>query len=269
MHLKRRCFNEPSEVTYFRTLLKTTMNQIHVSSIAAGVALIFACGSSPAPTVQSDSPAIAERVAEPQQPATSADSKDLGDGLFAIITTRLGTITCKLDYQGSPMTVANFVALAEGKQHNTAKPDGTPYYDGTIFHRVIPGFMIQGGDPTGTGMGGPGYKFPDELDPSTELYKAGYLRGTMAMANAGPNTNGSQFFIMHNDYGLPHSYSIFGKAVSGLETIDAIASLPRDGRDKPNEEVSMKVTIKAVGKAAKAFDAVKVLQADKAKFIAK
>ena len=260
-------------MTYFRTFLKTTMNQIHVSSIAAGVALIFACGSSPATTVQQDRTPVQASVeaaaVQQEQPEVTGSDKPLDDGLYAIITTRLGTITCKLDYQGSPETVANFVALAEGKQHNTAKPDGTPYYDGTIFHRVIPGFMIQGGDPTGTGMGGPGYKFADELDPSTELFKAGYLRGTMAMANSGPNTNGSQFFIMHNDYSLPHNYSIFGKAISGLETIDAIAKQPRDGRDKPNEEVSMKVKIEAVGKAAKAFDAMKVLEANKSKFVTK
>lgn len=245
------------------------MNKIHIPTIFAGMALIVACGSTPATSELPDRTAVAERNAEPQKPAAPVDSKDLGDGLFAIITTRLGTVTCKLDHQGSPLTVANFVALAQGKRQNTAKPDGTPYYDGTIFHRVIPGFMIQGGDPTGTGMGGPGYKFPDELDPNTELSKAGYLRGTMAMANSGPNTNGSQFFIMHKDYGLPHNYSIFGKAVSGLETIDAIANLPRDGRDKPHEAVSMTVEIKAVGKEAQAFDAMKVLDDNKAKFIAR
>jgi cyclophilin family peptidyl-prolyl cis-trans isomerase len=89
----------------------------------------------------------------------------------------------------------------------------------------------------------------------------------MAMANRGPNTNGSQFFIMHKDYALPHSYSIFGKVISGIETVDAIANLPRDQRDKPNEEVSMKVKIEAVGKDSKSFDAMKVLQANKAQFI--
>ena len=249
------------------------MKTMQIPTILASMAFIFACGSSPATTIQQDPTPVQAAPEAPsvqqEQPEVAGSDKPLEDGLYAIITTRLGTITCKLDYQGSPVTVANFVGLAEGKQHNTAKPDGTPYYDGTIFHRVIPGFMIQGGDPTGTGMGGPGYKFSDELDPSTELFKAGYTRGTMAMANSGPNTNGSQFFIMHNDYSLPHNYSIFGKAISGLETIDAIAKLPRDGRDKPNEEVSMKVKIEAVGKAAKAFDAMKVLEANKTKFVTK
>jgi len=241
------------------------MNHIHASSIAACVALIFACGFSPATTELQDNSSAS--AAQPQTPPKAPAATPLGDGLYAVITTRLGTMTCKLDYQGAPMTVANFVALAEGKQHNSAKPDGTPYYDGLIFHRVIPGFMIQGGDPMGSGAGGPGYSFPDELDANTDLYKAGYQRGVMAMANRGPNTNGSQFFIMHKDYGLPHNYSIFGKVVSGIETVDAIANLPRNGSDKPNEAVSMKVKIQAVGKAAKAFDAVKVLQANKAKFI--
>jgi len=200
-----------------------------------------------------------------EQPRTKAPKKE--DGLYATITTRLGVITCKLDYESAPLTVANFVGLATGKLHNTAKPDGTPFYDGTIFHRVISGFMIQGGDPTGTGMGGPGYKFPDELDPNTAAAKAGYVRGTMAMANSGPNTNGSQFFIMHKDTGLPLSYSIFGKVVSGQETVDAIATVPRGANDKPNEAVSMTVKIEAVGKAAKAFDAIKVIEANKAKFV--
>ena len=184
------------------------MNHIHASSIAACVALIFACGFSPATTEQQDNSSSSTSAVEPQTPpkAAVATPASLGDGLYAVITTRLGTMTCKLDYQGAPMTVANFVALAEGKQHNSAKPDGTPYYDGLVFHRVIPGFMIQGGDPNGNGSGGPGYSFPDELDPNTDLFKAGYQRGVMAMANRGPNTNGSQFFIMHKDFGLDHKY---------------------------------------------------------------
>jgi peptidyl-prolyl cis-trans isomerase A (cyclophilin A) len=229
---------------------------------------LLACGAAPSTggdnTASAPQPAPkTEQATEPQKPATAADN---GEGLFAIITTSKGVIKCKLDYVGAPMTVANFVGLATGKQHNSAKPDGTPFYDGTIFHRVISGFMIQGGDPQGTGMGGPGYKFPDELDPNTESYKWGYARGVMAMANSGPNTNGSQFFIMHKDYGLPHSYSIFGKVVSGQETVDAIAAVAKGAQDRPTEEVKMTVKIEAVGKAAKAFDAMKVLEANKAKF---
>lgn len=223
---------------------------------------LAACTTAPG-TDQGD---VAATPVVEQQPTKAANNED---GLYATITTRLGVIRCKLDYENAPLTVASFVGLATGKQHNTAKPDGTPFYDGTIFHRVISGFMIQGGDPTGTGSGGPGYKFPDELDPNTPAAKAGYLGGTMAMANSGPNTNGSQFFIMHKDYGLPLSYSIFGKVVSGQETVDAIATVPRGANDKPNEAVSMTVKIEAVGKAAKAFDAIKVIEANKVKFVAR
>jgi peptidyl-prolyl cis-trans isomerase A (cyclophilin A) len=242
------------------------MNMLQNSVFAIALAgSLFACGAASGPGSEptASAPKTLPTVTNEQPtPGTGAE-----EGLFAIITTRLGVIKCQLDYQAAPVTVANFAALAQGKQHNTAKPDGTPFYDGTIFHRVISGFMIQGGDPTGTGMGGPGYKFADEFDPTSEIYKAGYARGTMAMANSGPNTNGSQFFIMHQNGSLPYSYSIFGKVVSGQEIVDAIASVPRSASDKPNEDVSMTVKIEAVGKAAKAFDAVKVLEANKAKFV--
>ncbi|MFW5853565.1 MAG: peptidylprolyl isomerase [Patescibacteria group bacterium] len=126
----------------------------------------------------------------------------------------------------APKTVENFIKLAsEG------------FYDGVIFHRVIDGFMIQGGDPTGTGRGGPGYTFADELNPETESYQKGYLKGTVAMANAGPNTNGSQFFIMVADYPLPNDYTIFGQVISGQEVADNISVLPTDEADKPLEDV--------------------------------
>lgn len=144
------------------------------------------------------------------------------------IETNKGEIVIELYENDAPNTVANFIKLAsEG------------FYNGVIFHRVISGFMIQGGDPTGTGSGGPGYKFADELDPNTESAKAGYKRGAVAMANAGPNTNGSQFFIMHADYPLPHNYTIFGKVVSGMEVVDAIASTETGTNDRPIEEVKM------------------------------
>lgn len=104
--------------------------------------------------------------------------------------------------------------------------------------------MIQGGDPTGTGSGGPGYKFADELNPATDSYKAGYVRGTVAMANSGPDTNGSQFFIMQKDTPLQHNYSIFGKVISGMDTVDAIAATPVNASDKPLTDVVMtKVTV--------------------------
>lgn len=149
------------------------------------------------------------------------------------IETTKGTIVFETYDADAPKTVGNFISLAN-----------KGFYNGLIFHRVIQGFMIQGGDPTGTGMGGPGYKFADELDPNTPSYKAGYVRGTVAMANSGPNTNGSQFFIMQKDTSLPHNYSIFGKVVSGLDVVDAIAGAQRDGNDKPLQDIKMtKVTV--------------------------
>ena len=144
------------------------------------------------------------------------------------IQTTKGTIVFETYDQDAPKTVDNFITLAN-----------KGFYNGIIFHRVIIGFMIQGGDPTGTGMGGPGYKFADELDPNTPSAKAGYVRGVVAMANSGPNTNGSQFFIMHKDTPLPHNYTIFGKVISGMDVVDAIAATPVDGNDKPLTKMVM------------------------------
>ncbi len=139
----------------------------------------------------------------------------------AVLTTTAGTITVALNASSTPITVNNFVYLAKAG-----------LYDNTIFHRVISGFMIQGGDPQGTGMGGPGYRFNDEQ------FTGEYKRGTIAMANAGPNTNGSQFFIMHADYALPKNYVIFGSVTKGLEVVDAIAT----AATKPGGEGSTPVT---------------------------
>jgi cyclophilin family peptidyl-prolyl cis-trans isomerase len=151
------------------------------------------------------------------------------------VETTKGTIVFETYDVDAPKTVENFLTLAN-----------KGFYDGLIFHRIIPGFMIQGGDPTGTGMGGPGYKFADELNSSTPSYKAGYVRGTVAMANSGPDTNGSQFFIMQADNPLPHSYSIFGKVISGMDVVDAIAKAERNSSDKPLVDIKMtKVTVKA------------------------
>lgn len=146
---------------------------------------------------------------------------DLSTTYTAKVQTNHGVITLELLPERSPQTVNNFVFLArEG------------FYDGVIFHRVIKGFMIQGGDPTGTGTGGPGYKFRDELEGNGT-----YSRGTVAMANSGPNTNGSQFFIMHKDGGLPHSYTIFGQVTDGIEVVDSIAESETDRSDRPQSEV--------------------------------
>lgn len=149
------------------------------------------------------------------------------------IKTNFGDIKFKTYDTDAPKTVENFLTLSQ-----------KGFYDGLIFHRVIDGFMIQGGDPSGTGAGGPGYQFADELNPDTESYKNGYRVGVVAMANAGPNTNGSQFFIMVADYPLPHNYTIFGQVVEGQAVAAAIAKTPRDGNDRPLTPVVMeKVTI--------------------------
>ncbi len=128
---------------------------------------------------------------------------------IATLHTSEGDIEITLNDDQTPKTVENFVTLSKKS-----------YYDNTIFHRAIKGFMIQGGDPEGTGRGGPGYRFDDEV------FVGNYTRGTVAMANAGPNTNGSQFFIMHADYDLPHNYVIFGHVTKGIETVDKIATAP-------------------------------------------
>ena len=185
--------------------------------------------------------------------------KDLGDGLFADIETTQGNIIVKLNYKETPITVANFVTLAEGK--NTfvkAEYKGKPFYNGTIFHRVIKDFMIQGGDPTGTGMGEPGYRFEDEIVPTLKHDK----KGILSMANAGPATNGSQFFI--TQVPTPHldgRHTVFGETVKGLEVIDAIANTKTVMNDKPEKDIKInKITIIANGKDAKNFNAVKVFE---------
>lgn len=150
----------------------------------------------------------------------------------ATIQTSKGDITVEFYPELAPNTVQNFITLAK---------DG--FYNGVIFHRVIKGFMIQGGDPTGTGAGGPGYKFNDELDPTSPIAQQGYTRGTLAMANAGPNTNGSQFFIMHKDYPLPYQYTIFGKVIDGMDVVDAIAEVEVNKDDRPLEEVTITTVV--------------------------
>ena len=151
----------------------------------------------------------------------------------ATLDTSMGEIIIEFYQADAPKTVANFIKLTE-----------QGFYNGLVFHRVISGFMIQGGDPNGNGTGGPGYTFADELNPATASYKTGYKKGVVAMANAGPNTNGSQFFIMTADYPLPNSYTIFGHVVSGQDVVDAIANVKRDSNDRPLIPVVIKgVTI--------------------------
>jgi len=157
---------------------------------------------------------------------------------FATIKTTMGDIKIELFGDKTPITVSNFVGLATGTKEWThpatnKKMTDTPFYDGIIFHRVIKDFMIQVGDPLGKGYGGPGYKFADEP------FDGEYTRGTVAMANSGPNTNGSQFFIMHQDMGLPKNYVIFGKVVKGIEVVDKIAETETDPSDKPIKDIKI------------------------------
>jgi cyclophilin family peptidyl-prolyl cis-trans isomerase len=159
-------------------------------------------------------------------PKPSFDSaEDVLDGALthkATITTSCGDIEVELYSQEAPRTANNFAFLA-----------GRGFYDATVVHRIVPGFVIQMGDPTGTGTGGPGYRFADEL---ASARNRGYARGTLAMANAGPDTNGSQFFICLDDVRLPPQYSVFGEVTSGMDVVDRIASVPLDG-ETPRQTV--------------------------------
>lgn len=193
--------------------------------------------------------------------AVTAFAAPTKDGLFATLKTSKGDIVLELEYKKTPLTVCNFVGLAEGTM-NTDSRKGQPFYDGLAFHRVIDNFMIQGGCPLGTGTGGPGYRFADEIDPSLKHTSAGIL----SMANAGPGTNGSQFFITHKDTPwLDGKHTVFGKVLEGQDVVDAIAKgdkiekvvITRNGEDA-----------KAFQSGQSAFDALKAsanqAEADKA-----
>src|SRR6201986_1453580 len=160
-------------------------------------------------------------------------------GTYATLDTSEGTIVCRLFDKEAPKTVANFVELAEGKREwthpNTGKKSNDRLYDGTIFHRVIPDFMVQGGDPQGTGMGGPGYQFEDETRNSPHKFDK---PGKLAMANSGPNTNGSQFFITVADTSwLTGKHTIFGEVVEGYDVVEKISKVPTASQDKPKTPV--------------------------------
>jgi FKBP-type peptidyl-prolyl cis-trans isomerase len=165
------------------------------------------------------------------------------DGLYAKFNTTKGEILVALEYQKTPGTVGNFVALAEGNLENSVKKQGNPYYDGLKFHRVIPDFMIQGGCPQGTGTGNPGYQFDDEFHPDLKHDDPGVL----SMANSGPGTNGSQFFITHIETSwLDNKHTVFGKVVEGQDIVDAIAQ----------DDALESIEIVKVGAEAEAFNAI-------------
>lgn len=167
----------------------------------------------------------------------------MNEGLYAKLNTNRGGILIKLEHEKTPGTVGNFVALAEGNLENEAKPQGNPYYDGLKFHRVIPNFMVQGGDPKGTGAGGPGYQFEDEIHPDLKHDRPGIL----SMANAGPGTNGSQFFITHVETPwLDGKHTVFGHVVEGQEVVNDI---------KQGDQIET-VEIIREGESAKKFNAV-------------
>ncbi|OXA78221.1 Peptidyl-prolyl cis-trans isomerase (rotamase)-cyclophilin family [Flavobacterium aquidurense] len=200
----------------------------------------------------------AKPAAKAQTTAKVAPKADPNDGIFATISTTKGDIVVSLEYVKAPVTVANFISLAEGKNPNVKveKLKGKPFYDGLKFHRVINDFMIQGGDPDGNGSGGPGYSFKDEFREELKFDKGGIL----AMANSGPATNGSQFFITHKETPwLNGKHTIFGHVVSGMDNVNKIVQ----------DDIMTKITITRKGAAAKKFDAVKVLADDAKKDEAK
>lgn len=169
------------------------------------------------------------------------------DGLYAKFNTKKGEIIAQLEFEKTPGTVGNFVALVEGNLENSVKPQGTPYYDGLKFHRVIPDFMIQGGCPQGTGTGNPGYKFDDEFHPELKHNAPGIL----SMANSGPGTNGSQFFITHVETPwLDNKHTVFGKVIEGQDIVNNIAQ---------NDTIES-VKIERIGEAAKLFNPIEAFR---------
>ena len=221
-------------------------------SIGLALFIFIACNNAPDQTDQTGNVEVTEIESTPANSAQeisepTADTSSMNNGLYAKINTSKGSILLQLEMDLTPLTVANFVGLAEGNIPNGAKPKGTPYYDGLTFHRVIPNFMIQGGDPQGTGAGGPGYQFKDEFN--AQLRHTG--PGILSMANAGPGTNGSQFFITHVETPwLDGRHTVFGHVVEGQDVVDAIAQ----------GDIIENVEIIRQGEEAEAFDAAAVFE---------
>ena len=257
-----------NQTLYFRsTLILITMNFLLQTVFMVSIALsAVGCANkaSEVPVSNNSDQEIAQNSEEISQLNSNSmfTENESNHPIDAVFTTERGVIRIRLTYEQTPMTVANFVALAEGDMENSAKPAGTPYYDGLNFHRVISvangdgqDFMIQGGCPQGTGMGDPGYKFPDEFVASLKHTGPGIL----SMANSGPNTNGSQFFItVAATPWLDGKHTVFGKVVEGMD----IAMATKQG------EVIQSVVIERSGKSAKAFDAPSVFKAEAARKVA-
>ena len=224
---------------------------IWTSFVVAGLAVMPLVAQTTPPARRGAAPPAKPAAPAPAAPAPAATpaptAKAFGPGTYALFTTTKGDFIVRLFEQDAPKTVANFVGLATGKtawkDPRTKLMVHRPYYSNVLFHRVIPNFMIQGGDPTGTGMGGPGYEFADEISPKYHHDKA----GIMSMANHGPNTNGSQFFITVAPYpSLDGHYSIFGEVVEGLDNVTAISQVPRSMAGPDKDRPITPVVIKTV-----------------------
>jgi peptidyl-prolyl cis-trans isomerase A (cyclophilin A) len=242
----RKIFVQNIKTTEMKALKKT------LGMMIAGVTLFTSsCSAKSGETASSEINSQTEQPETTMQPKIADDpSWREKDGLYAVISTVKGDIVIRLEHKKTPMTVGHFVGLAEGKIKNDSRELGTPFYDGLIFHRCIDNFMIQGGDPLGTGMGGPGYRFPDEI--VADLRHDG--PGVLSMANAGPGTNGSQFFITHKETPwLDGKHTVFGRVVVGQSVVSAIK----------NGDAMNKVEIVRVGKEAAAFEGAKAFEEGK------
>ncbi len=219
------------------------MRRQHLSRLVPSVvalSLMIGCGGT-----EQNEQATAPTTTPQETASAEPEATNISNVKYAIIETNMGTIKLELFPDKAPKTVENFVGLAEGTKMwihpMTGRKQRTHFYDGLLFHRVIPGFMIQGGDPVGTGNGDPGYRFEDEIVPDLKFDKPGLL----AMANAGSNTNGSQFFItVAPTEHLNGKHTIFGHVVEGMDVVNKIANTSRDSNDRPiNPVVMQKVTI--------------------------
>jgi peptidylprolyl isomerase len=229
----------------------------YLNTVVLSIGMIFAAASCGGEKSATNKMTIEENTTSKVVEIPKESQKEkvkMGDGIFAKITTNRGEVTLQLEFEKAPVTVANFVGLAEGKIENDHKALGEPYYDGIVFHRVISvangqgqDFMIQGGDPLGKGIGGPGYKFQDEFDASLKHDR----KGVFSMANSGPHTNGSQFFItIVPTPHLDNRHTVFGYVIEGQDIVDATLQ----------GDVMEKVEIIRKGKAAKNFDAAAIFK---------